>query len=81
MSRRRSATTQKEPSTNRSSSYNKKKAVEWPKKNGLKGVTSKNFHAAAGNQDDGQKGGLIAHCMRETERGVYWSRMESMPRS
>lgn len=48
----------------------KKKAVEWAKKNGLKGVTSKNFHAAAGNQDDGQKAGLIAHCMRETERGV-----------
>lgn len=48
----------------------KKKAVEWAKKNGLKSVTSKNFHATASNQDDGQKAGLIAHCMRETERGV-----------
>lgn len=49
----------------------KKSAAEWAKKNGLKNVNTKTFLTAMpGDKLESSDENLIAHCMRETERGV-----------
>lgn len=48
----------------------KKEAVEWAKKNGLMKVTTKNFQVVDAGEEDTTAEKLIAHCMRESERGV-----------